>query len=246
MPTGYEPLNTLKPVAPDVWIVDGPHIRFYGLPFPTRMTVVRLKGGGIWLHSPIRLTEALKDEIAALGPVTDLVAPSVIHYAYLGDWKRAFPEATAWIAPGVEARALKHEVPLEFDEHLDGADPAWNADFDWLIVRGSPVVQEAVFHHRASRTLILTDLIENFEPRKVPWWMRLVLKPAGIRAPHGGMPRDMRMTFREHEAQLRASVERMIGWRPERVILAHGAWFESDGAARLRAAFGWLLDEEPR
>ena len=45
-PTGYEPLYTLKPVAPDVWIADGGWIRFYGLPFPTRMTVVRLACGG--------------------------------------------------------------------------------------------------------------------------------------------------------------------------------------------------------
>jgi hypothetical protein len=36
----YEPLNTLKSVADDVWIVDGPVIRFGmpwpKMPFPTR------------------------------------------------------------------------------------------------------------------------------------------------------------------------------------------------------------------
>ena len=58
-PPAYAPLNVLKPVAPDVWIVDGPVIRFYGLPFTTRMTVIRLPDGGLWLHSPIAMDDGL-------------------------------------------------------------------------------------------------------------------------------------------------------------------------------------------
>ncbi|WP_375688659.1 DUF4336 domain-containing protein [Pseudooceanicola sp. LIPI14-2-Ac024] len=242
MGTGYEPLEVLKPVADDIWIVDGPEIRFYGMPFSTRMTVVRLSGGGLWIHSPIKLSLALKARIAALGQVKALIAPSVIHYAYLTDWKHAFPEAEAWIAPGVERRAERHGIPLEFDHYLAGANPDWAADFDWLVVRGSKTVAEAVFHHRASRTLILTDLIENFEKDKKPWWMWPILRATGIAAPNGSMPRDMRMTFRGNEDLLREDIERMIDWDPKRVIVAHGRWFEDNGAAELKRAFGWLLD----
>ena len=36
----------------DIWIIHGPIIRFYGLPFTTRATVVRLDDGTVWLHSP--------------------------------------------------------------------------------------------------------------------------------------------------------------------------------------------------
>ncbi|MGR3454820.1 DUF4336 domain-containing protein [Pseudooceanicola sp.] len=241
MGTGYDPLDTLKPVADDIWIADGPAIRFYGVPFSTRMTVVRLSDGGIWVHSPIRLTDDLAAQVAALGPVRALVAPSVIHYAYLTDWKHAFPDALAWIAPGVERRAQKHQIPLEFDRHLLAAAPDWGRDFDWLIVRGSKTVQEAVFHHRASRTLILTDLIENFERDKMAWWLWPLIRMGGVGAPDGGMPRDMRMTFRGNEDLLREDVERMIDWNPKRVILAHGKWFEADGAVEMKRSFRWLL-----
>ena len=55
----YEPVDTLKSVADNVWIVDGPEIRmsypylpFIKVPFPTRMTVVRLADGALWLNSP--------------------------------------------------------------------------------------------------------------------------------------------------------------------------------------------------
>ena len=239
-PTGYEPLDTLKPVADDIWLVDGPAIRFYGMPFSTRATVVRLTSGALWVHSPTRLTAALAGEVAALGPVAHLVAPNWIHYAYVSDWQARFAQATAWAAPGVAARAQKRAMPVQFDRDLGATAPVdWAGEIDQLIVRGSPIHREAVFFHRMSKTLILTDLIENFEPGKLGFWVRVATRLAGNQEP-GGMPRDMRATFRDRAA-LKEDVERMIGWQPERVILSHGRWYASGGAAALKRAFRWLL-----
>lgn len=89
-PTGYEPLHVLKPVSRDIWIADGGWIRLYGLPFPTRMTVVRLADGGLWVHSPIAELHGLGDAVAALGPVRHLVAPNWLHYAWVTAWQRRF------------------------------------------------------------------------------------------------------------------------------------------------------------
>ena len=240
MTTGYDPLNTLKPVAPGIWIVDGPVIRFYGMPFSTRATVVRLGNGDIWVHSPTCLTEALRAELAALGPVRHLIAPNWIHYAYVAAWQAAFPEAVAWAAPGVAERAARKGMTIAFDRDLgDAAEAPWAGEIDQMIVRGSRVHQEAVFFHRGSKTLILTDLIENFEAANLPWWMRIFARLAGIVDPDGQMPRDMRATFRD-KAALRAAVERMIGWAPEAVIVAHGRWYRQNGADELRRAFRFL------
>lgn len=241
--TGFEPLNTLKPVAKDIWLIDGPAIRFYGMPFSTRATVIRLADGGLWVHSPTKLTDGLLRELEALGPVRHLIAPNWIHYAYVHEWQAAFPEAEAWAAPGVKERAARRGVPGRFDHTLtDAAPQAWAGQINQLIVKGSLIHREAVFFHRSSRTLILTDLIENFDPKHLPWWMKIATWIGGIRAPNGGMPRDMRLTFRNHFPALRGSIEQMLDWNPERVILAHGRWFETDGAAELRRAFAWLPD----
>lgn len=240
--TGYEPLNTLKRIGEDIWIVDGPHIRFYGIRFSTRATVIRLASGEIWVHSPTHLTEALAGEVAALGPVRHLIAPNWIHYAYVAEWQARFRDAASWAAPGVAERAAKHGVPGHWDNELGQAAPSeWQGEIDQMVVTGSKVHREAVFFHRASRTLILTDLIENFEPDKISWPIRLVTRLVGIQAPVGQMPRDMRATFAGHRAELRAQVERMIAWAPEKVVLAHGAWFERDGVAALRRGFRWVL-----
>ncbi|MGE0525399.1 MAG: DUF4336 domain-containing protein, partial [Variibacter sp.] len=67
----YPPINTLKPVAEDVWIVDGPTIRFgprwLRMPFPTRMTIVRTGDGSLFIHSPTPLVPDLRTAVSALG-----------------------------------------------------------------------------------------------------------------------------------------------------------------------------------
>ncbi|MCA2014070.1 DUF4336 domain-containing protein [Cereibacter sphaeroides] len=238
----YAPLNTLKSVAPDVWIVDGPAIRFYGLPFTTRMTVIRLPGGGLWVHSPIAVDEGLMADIDALGPVQCLIAPNWIHYAYVGAWQARYPEARCWAAPGVRERAASRDVAIRIDAVLgDEAPVEWAGVIDQLVVAGSSSHHEAVFFHRATRTLVLTDLIENFERRAVPVWQVPLLFLAGNLDPDGKAPRDMQATFRKGREAARASVERMIGWGPERVILAHGRWYPEKGVEELKRAFRWIL-----
>jgi hypothetical protein len=89
---------------------------------------------------------------------------------------------------------------------------------------------------------VLTDLIENFEPHKLGSFVtRWLAWLGGAQDPHGSMPRDMRLTFRKQKPQLKAAIETMISWNPERIILAHGRWYETDGVHELRRAFRWLL-----
>ena len=240
---GYEPINTLKPVADEVWIVDGPIIgfRYLGmrLPFPTRMTIVRLSGGELWVHSPTELTPALRAAVEQLGPVRHLIAPNRIHYWWLGDWQRAFPGALAHGAPGVRERAAGRAIV--FDRDLGGAPaPEWAGQIDQLLVPGG-YLTEAVFLHRASGTLILTDLIESFEAGKIKsFWLRLVMRLTGCLHPDGKMPIDLRTTFLGHRSEFRRAVATMIGWRPERVIIAHGHWYPEHAVAELKRAFRWL------
>lgn len=241
----YEPLDTPKPVAPDLWIVDGPVIGMdfplgFRVPFTTRMTVVRLRGGGLWLHSPTRFTPELAERVRALGPVAHLVSPNFIHYAAVPDWSRAFPDATRWAAPGVRERAQSLGVTLTFDADLgDTPPPEWAEDLDQLLFAGSRVMREVVFLHRASRTAVLTDLIENIELDRVSWRWRWLLRLTGAADPDGKAPVDVRALFTDRDAA-RASLARLLAWAPERVILAHGRWYDRDGLNELRRAFRWL------
>lgn len=238
----YAPLNQLKPVADNIWIVDGPQINLMRLPFPTRMTIIRLKSGELFLHSPTALTPELKQQVEKLGRVHHLISPNWIHYAHIHQWAEAFPDALSWASPNVRERAKKHGNPVSFDRDLDPiTQPEWQGEIDQLLVEGSNIHQEVVFFHRASKTLILTDLIENFEKDKVGPFMAIMLWMAGILDPNGKMPNDMRMTFRKGRDQLRGAVKTMINWAPEKIIVAHGRWYTKNGVDELKRAFGWLL-----
>ena len=102
---GYPPLDQLKPVAPDVWIVDSRPVNAMGLKLPIRMTVVRLQNGDVLLHSPTRHTPALAEAIEGIGPVRHIVAPATGHWMFVEEWQQAFPAATTWAVPVLRERA---------------------------------------------------------------------------------------------------------------------------------------------
>ena len=228
----------LTPLAEDIWIVDGPTIDFYRIPFPTRMTVIRLANGELFLHSPINWTPELAAALDELGPIRHLVSPNWIHYAYIGDWAARYPEATSWASPGVRARAESRNVKITFDRDLAEAPaPEWAEDLDQLIVEGSKVHTEVVFFHKKSRTLVLTDLIENMHAKDLPLWVRPFAWVAGILAPHGKMPLDIWMSFTGGRDKLRNALTRMLDWHPKIVVLAHGDILRENAPQRLREGF---------
>ena len=102
---------------------------------------------------------------------------------------------------------------------------------------------EVEFFHRASRTLILTDLLANPEPGKVNRLFLLLLKSiGGIAPPYGGVSRDLQLNFTwRHRHELEAAVQAMLSWEPERIIFAHGRWHDVNGTTELRNVFRWLL-----
>ena len=242
----YTPLDTLKPVADDVWIVDGPMIRFAipgigwpKMPFPTRMTIIRI-GGDLFLHSPTALSPGLQREVEALGRPRWIIGPNRIHYWWIPDWHAAYPEAGVYLAPGIREQAgARIDFPAPTLDR-DGGH-AWDSVLATLPITGS-FMTEVEFFHRPSRTLVLTDLIGNFEAHRLGTWARWLTRLGGVQHPHGSMPRDMRLSFARHRPALRAAVEQMLAWQPERILLAHGRWYPRDGTTELRRAFAWLLE----
>jgi hypothetical protein len=182
----YPPLDTPKPVATDVWIVDGPLIRFgpplLKIPFPTRMTVIRLSCGGLFVHSPTALGPALNTAVLRLGKPRWVVAPSRIHYWWLPAWHAAFPEAEIYAAPRVREQAGAHiDFPCCSLDRAQGYP--WDGEIATLPIAGR-FLTEVEFFHKPSRTLVLTDLIENFEADKVSRPLRWLMRLAGIVDPY--------------------------------------------------------------
>ena len=238
----YEPQNKLIPVGEDIWIADGPVLRWKGFPFPTRMTVVRLEDGALWLHSPIAPEDDLVAEIERLGRIGHLVSPNKIHHVSIGAWAHRFPSALTWASPGVRARST-----VRFDRDLADRPPAeWAKTIDQRIARGSRAMEEVVFFHKPSQTLILADLIENFEAGRLHGRLaRLIAGMGGVLAPDGKAPLDLRLSFLGGKSEMRRTVDWMLACAPERIVIAHGKWFDKEGTAEVARAFAWV-GHDPR
>lgn len=229
--TLYDPINVYKPVASNIGIVDGPfeYLTVAGLrmplPFTTRMTVVRLENGELFLHSPIAFDERLAAEIQALGIVRHLVSPNQFHYAHIGEWQKAFPASIAWASPGVRDRARARHADVHFARDLNRQPPeAWGREIDQTLVPGG-IFREFVFFHKASRTLILADTIMNLELDKLtePW--RKATKLTGMYYPRGQIFFGMRLPLLLQRRQAKAAIQRIISWQPQRIVLSHGRCF---------------------
>jgi len=240
---GYPPLDVPKPVAEGIFIVDSLLENALGAVLGTRMTVIRLPDGGLLLHSPTRYSIALKSALERIGPVRHLVAPNIAHWTFLKDWQDACPEATTWAAPGLRRRGQVRRSGVRLDHDLGvQAPPEWAGAIELVLVPGGAGFTEVAMFHRPSSTLVLTDVVINLEAPKVPLPVRPLAWAFGVLAPDGMPPPYLRAVVRWRQAEAARAAAELVALRPERVIFAHGAWFERDGAARLRHSLRWLLD----
>jgi hypothetical protein len=229
-------MTRLLPWGENLWLAEGPVVRFFGFRYPTRMAVIRLSDGGLFLWSPIALEPALKAKIDALGKVAHLVSPNKLHHLYLQQWKDAYPSAQLHAPPGL----AKKRPDIRFDAALgNDAPPAWAQEIDQVLFSGSPMMTEIVFFHRKSRTALFCDLIEHFPRSWFTGWRGWIARLDGIVEPDFGAPREWRMTFLDRE-QARKALAHILAWQPHQVVIAHGDCAPADGEAFIRRAFRWL------
>jgi hypothetical protein len=228
---------TLHPLGDAIWTASGPTVAVAGFGYPTRMIVIRLADGGLFLWSPVALSDALRAAVDALGPVRHLVAPNALHHRFIAEWQAAYPAATTYAPPGLRAR----RPDVAFDAELgDAPEPGWAEEVDQVIVRGNRIVAEVVFFHRPSRTVIVTDLIQHFDRGWFRGWRGWIARLDLLTAPEPTVPRKFRIAFTDRSAA-RAAVRRILDWPAERLVMAHGGPVEAGGRAALARAFAWLL-----
>jgi hypothetical protein len=226
----------LQEIAEDVWVA-GSEMAVSGFPLEIRMTVIRRPDGGLILHSPIEIDDALAAELDAIGPVCDLLAPSRMHHMFVFGAERRWPDATLWAAPGLPDKRRD----LLFDEVLgDATPPAWAGTLETQLFAGCPLASEIVCFHPGSRTLIVTDLVFNIQ-RSRSGLSRAYLRASGAWQRLAQTPL-MRAVIRDRAAA-RHSLERMFAWDFDRLIMSHGDIVERDAKRQLGEALARLAPD---
>ncbi len=217
-------MDALREFAKDIWIADGPAVRFWGIPFPTRMIVVRLGDGSLWVNSPVSATRDQVKSLEYIGSVAHLVSPTPLHDWRLKQWAEFFPHARVW-----EASALDDAPPA-----------AWSADIDQLLFRGSIVLSEAEFLHKPSRTLIMGDFIQNYGFERERPLLNALKRLGGVL--DGGAPSDLRFSFiGKRRRRLGAeSLRKLLSWDFDKIIVAHGDLTTDSARSLVERSFQWL------
>jgi hypothetical protein len=225
----------MRQLGEDLWVVERP-LRVGGVALGTRMTVVRLRDGSLFLHSPVALDDTLRAWLPSLGTPRYAVAPNLFHHLFVGDYRDAFPQMQLYAAPGL----AKKRPDLTIDATLsDEPPPQWAEQLDQELFKGFPTVNEVAFCHRASRSLLTCDLAFNLGP-EAPFATRMVFRLAGAYGRLG--PTRLEKLLIRDRAAARGSIERILGWDFDRVVVTHGTVLESGGREALRDGYRWLLE----
>lgn len=222
----------LVAIVPDVlWHAQWP-LKFGPLSLTTRMTVVRLRDGSLWVHSPILPTKDIVDELCKLGRVGYVVAPNKSHHLFFADFMAVFPDAAGFIAEGVE---LKRPDLARFPRIPRSAP--WEPEIEGFFIEGLPIINETAWFHRDTGSLILADLLFCFSSSNTGI-AALISKLLGV---HGrlGMSRTMKLATKDRQA-LQKTVTPLLSLPIKRVIVAHDQIVDEEPAQKIEQAFSWL------
>ncbi|NKB70030.1 MAG: DUF4336 domain-containing protein [Candidatus Latescibacteria bacterium] len=219
-------------LSDNIWVLNRP-LKAGPIDLGHRMSVVRLASGRLWVHSPVALDQEVRAGLDALGEVECLVAPSTFHDLYWKEWFVAYPQGRFYAVPGV-----REEHPeLPFTDVLDAGAPVWVGELDQTLLGGMPKINETVFLHPESKTLIAADMAFNHDS-SVNFATGLVLRMTGCYG-RFGVSRLFKLMIKDKKA-LRRSVDQVLGWDFERIVLGHGHIVEKDGRQVLEDAYAFL------
>lgn len=223
----------LQALGPNIWHLQHPFTAA-GLRVSSRMTVVRLKGNRLWLHSPVPLSTPIRAQLAELGEVAFIIAPNKYHHLFVADCMAAFPQAMLFGAPGLSAKrpdlqGMRELTPL--------AEPEWQEELDQVFFGGIPIGNETAWFHKESRTVILTDVCQSWQG-ELSFGAQLFASLNGVRNKLV-VPRTIRVMTKDRKAA-QASARKILQWPIARVVLAHNAIIEGNAHAALKKAFDYF------
>ena len=207
----------MRMITNDVWVIE----RGYDTTFVDvggKTTIIRLPDNRLFIHSPLPVDPNVREEIKNLGTVSAVIAPNDQHIDFVKTWKHYFPEAKIVGPPGIKQQKPDFPFDSEIDknglQHESYKDD--NDSIKQVYIQGAPFMNETVFYHQPSKTLITTDLFTS-----LPVDTGIFLK-----ARHMTFGRFFRFLYRRVICTDRATVEKGLEeiekWEFERIIPCHG------------------------
>lgn len=231
----------LRQIDRHLWVAEQP-LKFLGLEVGTRMTVIKLSNDSLVVISPIEIDSEIQEQLNTFGTVRYIIAPNLFHYLYFAQAQQIYPQAQTIAPPGLAAKQPDFKIDrvftqdaVEFDSELEFF---WFEGFRAFVPPKVKTVNEIVFYHPSSKTLIITDSAFNFD-RSFPFVTQVAARVLGS---YQELKPYLLDKIASHDKQkLKQSIDKILAWDFQRVIMAHGTIVEHEAKARLSAGYNWLL-----
>lgn len=232
----------LRKLDRDIWVAEQPQ-QYFGLSVGTRMTVIRLTNGEIAVISPIQPSDGIRQQLSEMGVVKHIIAPNLYHYLFATEFKAFYPDALLWAVPGLDTKQPELPIDRVIEEttilQWPGLEWLPFSGFRTISMGGFDSLNECIFFHQASRTMVLTDAAFNFD-QHFPLATCLVTKVLG--GYKSLSPSWLEKIATTDKTTLKKSVERLLNWDFERVIMAHGSIVERGGKEKFKQGYDWFLN----
>ena len=226
--------TTLQELSPGgIWISER-KLWFSGVYLRSRMTVIRLADGRLWVHSAGEPTPALCAELDRLGQVGWVIVPNKWHHMNAAAMKARYPDAQL-IGPA--SAALKNKSVIFDLGNDDERLPSLVPELSPVVFRGVPFLDETLFFHTKTNTLIGADLMMCGCPAD-HWTWRWVSRVLGQYQRHKAPP-DVRWNTRGGP-EVHQSLDEISRLPVARILVAHSDPIEDRPLEQLKDAWRFV------
>lgn len=221
----------MRHIGKDLWVAET-KFKLFGIDFGNRMTIIRLSTGKLLLHSPVKISDGLLSSIRELGEVEFIVTPNNFHGLFVEEWRKEFPGAKYFTA-----REVTKSDGSIFSLDSIGSK-ALRSDLEIIRIEGVARLNEYAFIHKASNSLILTDLAFNIGAN-VSLCSKVFFRLNGVFDKFG--PSRLMKTMITDPVALSTTIEEILSFEIRRIIVSHGNILESNARSTLKEAFSDLV-----
>jgi len=231
----------LREIDKNIWVGEQP-LKYLGLDVGTRMTVIRLTTNELIVISPIQIDHTTIEQLKEIGEVSYIIAPNLYHHLFAVNFKNIYPKAKLWAAPGLEQKIadlpIDKIINVQENNLLNEVDYCLFNGFKVFDLSGPKLLNECIFYHRESCTLILTDTAFHFD-ESFGLTTQIVARLMGSYKKLS--PSLLEKFATTDKDKVKQSVQQVLTWDFTRVIMAHGSIIEQDGKRRFKEGYEWFL-----
>ncbi|KAH8832478.1 hypothetical protein DL96DRAFT_1492175, partial [Flagelloscypha sp. PMI_526] len=233
------PELVIREVTANITTFSKPFKRFGFLPWGGRSTAIRLDNGSVWVLASTPLTIDTKTALDALGPVKWIMAGDALHYMFIAEFAKAYPDAKVIVVKDLVEKLKAQGVRVDGAYGSDPEDTKYGFE-DEIQARyfSGFANKDVAWVHQPSKTLVVADLVFNLPGTEQ--YSKTTASPKipllGSFKPSGSIHKNF-VYAGQDKALMKKDAHAVADWDFDRIIMCHGDVIETGGKDQWKEAY---------